>query len=193
MYSRTSLAGPKQPLRPRRTVIPKHTAFIKKNSREKSGTSPEKVEKDIEVKDVKIPKYLNLLLNLIYFPATFVYKVYSGFVYIISVPGKIIETIRYLLTLPPILLEKLSKVPANLLTWTCRNLEGLLQLCSDYQIGGILCLFLVFWFLPIQNMTYPLFAILRLVLGTLYPAYASFKAVRTKNVREYVSIFKFKA
>lgn len=27
----------------------------------------------------------------------------------------------------------------------------------------------------------------RLVLGTLYPAYASYKAVKTKNVKEYVS------
>ena len=28
----------------------------------------------------------------------------------------------------------------------------------------------------------------RLVFGMLYPAYASYKAVKTKNIREYVSV-----
>lgn len=37
-------------------------------------------------------------------------------------------------------------------------------------------------------LVYPIF---RLVFGTLYPAYASYKAVRTKNVKEYVSCLFF--
>jgi len=32
-----------------------------------------------------------------------------------------------------------------------------------------------------------------LVLGTLYPAYASYKAVKTRNVKEYVSFYLHKS
>lgn len=35
--------------------------------------------------------------------------------------------------------------------------------------------------------TWFLYPIFRLLFGTLYPAYASYKAVKTKNVKEYVS------
>lgn len=34
----------------------------------------------------------------------------------------------------------------------------------------------------------PLSALFSLAFGTLYPAYSSYKAVKTKNVKEYVSI-----
>lgn len=43
-------------------------------------------------------------------------------------------------------------------------------------------------FLWLETFIVPyLYAFFRLVFGTLYPAYASYKAVRTKNVKEYVS------
>ena len=44
------------------------------------------------------------------------------------------------------------------------------------------------FFLTVEVFLAPyLYAVCRLVFGTLYPAYASYKAVRTKNVKEYVS------
>ena len=190
MYQRSSLQGPSKPSRPRRAGVPRNTAFItRKRDKSQSPKAPTSKPENLEKSDenVKIPSYLSLLLNLIYFPLAAVYKVYSVVAYIFRLPGRILEQIQYLCTLPPIFIDYLSKCPAKVITWICRNLEGLLQLCIDYQIGGILCFAAVFWLWPLPDMTYPLFAILRLVLGTLYPAYASFKAVRTKNVREYVS------
>ena len=185
MHQRSSLQGQDKPKRPRRTVVPKH---IPKKDREKTPTKKEVLEETSDNHQVKIPTYLNLLLNLFYFPVAFVCKVYIVLSFLISLPSRIKKGIQYLLTLPWLFVDKASRVPAKLIEWTCRNLEGLLQLCIDYQVGGILCVALLFWLWPLPDMTYPLFAILRLVLGTLYPAYASFKAVRTKNVREYVSV-----
>lgn len=52
---------------------------------------------------------------------------------------------------------------------------------------GVLCLLATF-FLPRalgERILYPAF---RLLFGTLYPGYASYKAIRTRNVKEYVSV-----
>lgn len=54
-----------------------------------------------------------------------------------------------------------------------------------------LCFIAVIFISPrpcVQNILFPVF---RLSFGTLYPAYASYKAVRTKNVKEYVSLSVF--
>lgn len=54
------------------------------------------------------------------------------------------------------------------------NGAGLSTLTCAFFMPRILC----------ENILYPIF---RLILGTLYPAYASYKAVRNKDVKDYVS------
>lgn len=54
------------------------------------------------------------------------------------------------------------------------NGAGLSTLTCAFFLPRILC----------ENILYPVF---RLIFGTLYPAYASYKAVRHKDVKEYVS------
>lgn len=56
------------------------------------------------------------------------------------------------------------------------NGAGLSTLTCAFFMPRFLC----------QNLLYPIF---RLILGTLYPAYASYKAVRNKDVKDYVSNF----
>ena len=48
---------------------------------------------------------------------------------------------------------------------------------------------MVFRLCDVIMMSVTLYHCFRLVFGTLYPAYKSYKAVKTKNVKEYVSSF----
>lgn len=57
------------------------------------------------------------------------------------------------------------------------NGAGLSTLTCAFFLPRFLC----------ENIMYPIF---RLILGTLYPAYASYKAVRNKDVKDYVSNFE---
>lgn len=51
--------------------------------------------------------------------------------------------------------------------------------------SGLFVLLIIFLFpRALNSLIYPIY---RLVFGTLYPAYASYKAVRTASVKEYVS------
>ncbi|XP_014605846.1 PREDICTED: uncharacterized protein LOC106787739 [Polistes canadensis] len=72
----------------------------------------------------------------------------------------------------------------HLITWTENSIDRIpirVTLCNL----GIL-VFLLAIILP-KTLTYILlYPIFRLGFGTLYPAYASYKAVRTQNVKEYV-------
>ena len=80
----------------------------------------------------------------------------------------------------------LSQVIArNSLIWA-RDLLGKLPIRLTLGNMGFVTVVMAV-FMP-RAFTYILvYPIFRLVFGTLYPAYASYKAVRTKNVKEYVS------
>lgn len=67
---------------------------------------------------------------------------------------------------------------------------GLLQTVTLPRLSlstASLCVILAIFISPRSCAETIIFPAFRLSFGTLYPAYASYKAVRTKNVKEYVS------
>ncbi|OXU29048.1 hypothetical protein TSAR_002708 [Trichomalopsis sarcophagae] len=70
------------------------------------------------------------------------------------------------------------------IVWAKDSLERL-PIRLTLENVGVFTLFLVL-LMPRAITYWLLYPLYRLVFGTLYPAYASYKAVRTKNVKEYV-------
>jgi hypothetical protein len=178
----------------RRPVNAVKSAFITRSNNPHQDSFKKSIKtnpEDAVINKKKLPDYLAFLINIVWFyPVTFVLKVTFGVNFILNIPWKVIELAKYLTNLPFVAFEKGTKSVFAICHWTSNNVQGLLQLCIDYHFGRIFAIFVILWLIPfddIKIMTYPLFGVLRLVLGTLYPAYASYKAVRTKNVREYVS------
>lgn len=76
-----------------------------------------------------------------------------------------------------------------------RNLSGVLSHFPDPRhyissYSKLIFTIVLFYLICNKEMTFMvIYNVFRVLFGTLYPAYASFKAVRTKNVREYVSVW----
>ncbi len=140
-------------------------------------------------KESQIPDYLVFLITIFYhYPVQILQKICAVISYVVNLPARIYSALLYYcVTLPLNCFENLqtfaAEFPGKFVTWASNNIQGLLSFCAQYHLGGVALIRLILWFCPIwpNNMTYPLFAILRLVSFTLYPAYASYKALRTKT------------
>lgn len=74
-----------------------------------------------------------------------------------------------------------------------RAIGNCLEIVQEWQLPqmtflhAVISILLAIVIMPHWFAKYVLYSVYRLTFGTLYPAYASYKAVRTKNVKEYVS------
>lgn len=100
-----------------------------------------------------------------------------------KIDGKKEKKMRAAMSRPTSLPKVLAK---RSFAWAHYSIARLSLRLTLGNLGAVTVL-LVF-ILP-RSITYIIiYPIFRLVFGTLYPAYASYKAVRTKNVKEYVRI-----
>lgn len=84
------------------------------------------------------------------------------------------------------LVETKGQVRKNVLKELCRRINRCIPRVTFANFSVIIVLVSVLT--PKMISYFLLYPICRLVFGTLYPAYASYKAVRTKNLKEYVSM-----
>lgn len=94
----------------------------------------------------------------------------------------------------PMAPDAAATVPGSNVVQNLNALGRFLELLQRWPLPRLsfntacICSLIIIFIAPrtcAQTLLFPTF---RLFFGTLYPAYASYKAVRTKNVKEYVSI-----
>ena len=110
------------------TSVPHNQLVPEEKQQQEEQPLVKAVEVKKDVKPTKLPDYLTLIFNLIWFPFDCIIKIYRGLCFVISLPRKAFDWVKYLATRPVVYAEKAAQGVSNVTTqvfiWITNNVEG---------------------------------------------------------------------